>query len=112
LDVNPAKVVALYPVEVSGRLAQPEARWIEMFGEKKAEGATSPSLLDDVEVTKNPTDVATVVDPDKKEPSPTASVHDPETKDDAKAKAEATSMYYTIHVSQSLPIFRAIPRVR
>ena len=71
-----------------------------MFGEKKAEGATSPSLLDDIEVTKKSTDVATVVDPDKKEPSPVASVHEPETKDDAKAKAEATSMYFMIHVSQ------------
>ncbi|KAJ7800623.1 vacuolar sorting protein 39 domain 1-domain-containing protein [Mycena olivaceomarginata] len=32
LDVNPAKVIALYPVEVSGRLAVPQDAWISLFG--------------------------------------------------------------------------------
>ena len=44
LDVNPAKVVALYPESVSGRLRVPPEQWIPMFGgpepkpaEKKAQ---------------------------------------------------------------------------
>lgn len=32
LDVNPAKVVALYPPSVSGRLSVPHEKWIELFG--------------------------------------------------------------------------------
>ncbi|KAF8634148.1 hypothetical protein AX15_001050 [Amanita polypyramis BW_CC] len=32
LDVNPAKVVALYPESVSGRLAVPSDRWMPLFG--------------------------------------------------------------------------------
>ncbi|KAH7097488.1 hypothetical protein BKA62DRAFT_716172 [Auriculariales sp. MPI-PUGE-AT-0066] len=32
LDVNPAKVVSLYPVSVAGRFATPRERWIELFG--------------------------------------------------------------------------------
>ncbi|KAK2460159.1 hypothetical protein APHAL10511_007838 [Amanita phalloides] len=32
LDLNPAKVVALYPESVSGRLAVPAIRWIPLFG--------------------------------------------------------------------------------
>lgn len=32
LNVNPAKVVGLYPESVSGRLAVPEDEWIELFG--------------------------------------------------------------------------------
>ena len=32
LDLNPAKVVALYPELVAGRLAVPSERWIPLFG--------------------------------------------------------------------------------
>ncbi|KAJ1307397.1 hypothetical protein OPQ81_001502 [Rhizoctonia solani] len=32
LDMNPAKVIALYPDSISGRLAAPRERWIELFG--------------------------------------------------------------------------------
>ncbi|EAU85277.2 rab guanyl-nucleotide exchange factor [Coprinopsis cinerea okayama7 len=32
LDFNPAKVVALYPEAVSGRLAVPQERWIPLYG--------------------------------------------------------------------------------
>ena len=32
LDINPAKVVALYPEAISGRLSVPEDRWIPLFG--------------------------------------------------------------------------------
>ncbi|KAG8897845.1 Vacuolar morphogenesis protein 6 [Tulasnella sp. 403] len=34
LDINPAKVVALYPESVSGRLSVPQTKWIELFGGK------------------------------------------------------------------------------
>jgi hypothetical protein len=32
LDVNPAKVVALYPETISGRLSRPRHDWIPLFG--------------------------------------------------------------------------------
>jgi hypothetical protein len=32
LDTNPAKVVALYPESVSGRLAKPRKEWVGLFG--------------------------------------------------------------------------------
>ncbi|KAJ3537551.1 hypothetical protein NM688_g6671 [Phlebia brevispora] len=32
LNINPAKVVALYPENVSGRLAEPESEWIHLYG--------------------------------------------------------------------------------
>lgn len=32
LDFNPAKVVALYPEAVSGRLAVPKEQWIQLYG--------------------------------------------------------------------------------
>ncbi|KAG9103535.1 Vacuolar morphogenesis protein 6 [Ceratobasidium sp. 370] len=32
LDMNPAKVIALYPETISGRLATPREKWIELFG--------------------------------------------------------------------------------
>lgn len=34
LDINPAKVVALYPESVAGRLSTPRLKWIELFGGK------------------------------------------------------------------------------
>jgi hypothetical protein len=36
LDTNPAKVVALYPKAVSGRLHVPRDEWISLFGGKKS----------------------------------------------------------------------------
>ncbi|KAF8604609.1 hypothetical protein BDV93DRAFT_537690 [Ceratobasidium sp. AG-I] len=32
LDTNPAKVIALYPETIAGRLSAPRERWIELFG--------------------------------------------------------------------------------
>lgn len=32
LDINPAKVVALFPESISGRLYIPQDRWISLFG--------------------------------------------------------------------------------
>ena len=32
LDTNPAKVIALYPETIGGRLSAPKERWIELFG--------------------------------------------------------------------------------
>jgi Vam6/Vps39-like protein vacuolar protein sorting-associated protein 39 len=56
LDINPAKVVALYPESVAGRLSMPQEEWISLFGgpakpdnvsaadlrEDKQEGSTIP----------------------------------------------------------------------
>ena len=32
LNINPAKVISLYPEPISGRLSVPRERWIQMFG--------------------------------------------------------------------------------
>ncbi len=48
LDINPAKVVALYPESISGRLSVPRDEWIPLFGGPKppqvAPPPTSPSV--------------------------------------------------------------------
>jgi Vam6/Vps39-like protein vacuolar protein sorting-associated protein 39 len=66
LDVNPAKVVALYPDEVAGRLAQPQEKWIELFGGKAPQGTASAALLKDAEVNAESTEVTTVGDDESK----------------------------------------------
>lgn len=71
LDVNPAKVVSLYPIEVAGRLAQPQEKWIELFGEKPPQGAESTSLLKDVEVTAESSEVTAIIDDEHPAPQPT-----------------------------------------
>lgn len=35
LNINPAKVIALYPSSVSGRLSVPQTEWIPLFGGPK-----------------------------------------------------------------------------
>jgi tetratricopeptide (TPR) repeat protein len=37
LETNPARVIALYPEEISGPLAKDRSRWVEMFGGVKKE---------------------------------------------------------------------------
>lgn len=49
LDLNPAKVVALYPESVAGRLAVPADRWIPLFG--GPEPPTPPRVQKDDEDT-------------------------------------------------------------
>ncbi|KAJ7123344.1 vacuolar sorting protein 39 domain 2-domain-containing protein [Mycena filopes] len=52
LDVNPAKVVALYPEAVAGRLSVPQDAWIPLFG-----GPAQPGLDEDsTSSTPSPTD--------------------------------------------------------
>ncbi|KAJ7650763.1 hypothetical protein FB45DRAFT_25587 [Roridomyces roridus] len=43
LDINPAKVVALYPEAVAGRLSVPQEAWIPLFGGSVVEEASTPS---------------------------------------------------------------------
>jgi len=46
LNINPAKVVSLYPESISGRLSVPRDQWIQMFGgppPKASREATSSS---------------------------------------------------------------------
>ena len=45
LDLNPAKVVALYPEIVAGRLAVPSERWIPLFGGPEPARVDSVSSL-------------------------------------------------------------------
>lgn len=46
LDFNPAKVVALYPESVSGRLSVPKDQWIHLYGGPSLD-TPSPSVEDD-----------------------------------------------------------------
>ncbi|KAF7795997.1 hypothetical protein EIP86_007166 [Pleurotus ostreatoroseus] len=52
LNINPSKVVALYPGNVSGRLAEPEEEWIHLFGgpapPKVEKSESAQSIADDV----------------------------------------------------------------
>lgn len=50
LDVNPAKIVALYPEQVSGRLAVSEARWIELFDGPRTKGDPAATLQNDKDI--------------------------------------------------------------
>ncbi|PIL35798.1 hypothetical protein GSI_02528 [Ganoderma sinense ZZ0214-1] len=43
LDINPAKVVALYPESVAGRLSVPQDEWIPLYGGPKPKSPDSPS---------------------------------------------------------------------
>lgn len=46
LDTNPAKVVAMYPPVVSGRLSKPQEEWITLFGGKRAVSFRESSVDD------------------------------------------------------------------
>ncbi|KAG7089926.1 hypothetical protein E1B28_011558 [Marasmius oreades] len=48
LNVNPAKVLALYPESISGRLSVPPENWITLYG-----GPASPAPVDDTQSTKS-----------------------------------------------------------
>lgn len=41
LDINPAKVIALYPEAIAGRLSVPRQKWIELYGGKPPKSASS-----------------------------------------------------------------------
>ncbi|KAG8832639.1 Vacuolar morphogenesis protein 6 [Serendipita sp. 399] len=66
LDLNPAKIVAMYPVEISGRLSKPESSWTELFGEKLQTSTGESPLLHDTGPVAGSADVAAVVDEDNK----------------------------------------------
>ncbi|KAG8830543.1 Vacuolar morphogenesis protein 6 [Serendipita sp. 400] len=60
LDLNPAKIIAMYPVEISGRLSKPESSWIELFGEKSQNNSGTSPLLEDTEPGAGSANVAVV----------------------------------------------------
>ncbi|KAG8910095.1 Vacuolar morphogenesis protein 6, partial [Tulasnella sp. 408] len=41
LDINPAKVIALYPETIAGRLSVPRPKWIELYGGKPPKSAST-----------------------------------------------------------------------
>ncbi|KAH9177407.1 hypothetical protein EDB89DRAFT_1542390 [Lactarius sanguifluus] len=43
LNINPAKVISLYPETVSGRLSVPQERWIQLFGGPATKGVKEAS---------------------------------------------------------------------
>jgi len=48
LDFNPAKVVALYPESVAGRISVPQDRWISLYGGSASmdDGSDTPAKTD------------------------------------------------------------------
>jgi hypothetical protein len=60
LDINPTKVLALYPEEIAGRLAIPESGWIELHGGSKSHGDAVAVLRNDREVTEATDQTVTV----------------------------------------------------
>ena len=83
LNINPAKVVALYPDNVAGRLAEPEDDWIPLFGgpmpEKTAaaEGEHLPSseaASTNVKPEGDDSERASAGSPPPRPPSPQGSV--------------------------------------
>lgn len=45
LDINPAKVVALYPESIAGRLSVPQDEWISLFGGPAKVAESKPSSV-------------------------------------------------------------------
>ena len=67
LDINPAKVVALYPEVISGRLHVPRERWIPLFG------GPEPKAKDNAEKAEQK-DLPAGSPPSDRTPSPAGSV--------------------------------------
>lgn len=75
LDLNPAKVLALYPERVAGRLSVQQEDWIPLFG---GPANKSPTLKnDDAMSTKSQIDNASREKPLGRSASPAASVRTP-----------------------------------
>lgn len=72
LDLNPAKVVALYPERVAGRLSVPQDEWIPLFG-----GPANPTPKPEDSTSANSSDTSKEGSKEKlieRSPSPTGSV--------------------------------------
>ncbi|EGN98719.1 hypothetical protein SERLA73DRAFT_168336 [Serpula lacrymans var. lacrymans S7.3] len=76
LDLNPAKVVALYPESVSGRLSVPRDSWIPLYGgpATQPEDTTSTSSSDTSKEGKDPIREKLVRNALERSPSPVGSV--------------------------------------
>lgn len=68
LDINPAKIISLFPPAISGRLAQPQTKWIQLFGGEAPKDNLTEKLLHDTEVTAEPGDVTAIVDEEHPDP--------------------------------------------
>ncbi|KAG8988797.1 Vacuolar morphogenesis protein 6, partial [Tulasnella sp. 427] len=51
LDINPAKVIALYPEAIAGRLSVPKEKWVELFGGKPSKSALTETDDNNTEAT-------------------------------------------------------------
>ena len=69
LDTNPAKVIALYPDSISGRLSVPRAGWVPLFGGK------APEVIEVIKPTDSPVegeevDPVPLAEPNEAAPEP------------------------------------------
>lgn len=78
LNINPAKVVALYPESIAGRLSVPQEEWIPLFGGPRE--ALEPISGSSPQVASNKTltgaETSDSSQPPPRPPSPVASVRD------------------------------------
>ncbi|OCH95424.1 hypothetical protein OBBRIDRAFT_816580 [Obba rivulosa] len=70
LDINPAKVVALYPESIAGRLSVPKDQWIPLFGGP----ATPPPPAEDTENQDERQSASSSSDVPSRVPSPKGSI--------------------------------------
>lgn len=75
LDFNPAKVVALYPDSVAGRLSVPSEKWISLYGGPAAE-SDSDKEKEDTDSDDGRDQSRERTKPNERSPSPTGSIID------------------------------------
>ncbi|KAF7985633.1 hypothetical protein HWV62_2139 [Athelia sp. TMB] len=75
LDFNPAKVVALYPDSVAGRLSVPSEKWISLYGGPAAE-SDSDKEKEDTDSDDGRDQSRERTKPTERSPSPTGSIID------------------------------------
>jgi hypothetical protein len=72
LDFNPAKVVALYPDNIAGRLSVPQDQWISLYGGPSADPVGESSS--DIDESRSRERTASVPRAKERTPSPTGSI--------------------------------------
>ncbi len=94
LEINPAKVVALFPESISGRLYIPAESWIPLFG--------GPSTPKKEEITPSQSATAETVRNPRRTPSPSSSV--------PRAKSILTSLKQAVAMDDDAASIRSVRR--
>jgi hypothetical protein len=120
LNINPAKVISLYPESISGRLSVPRDQWIPMFGgptpkamrEDVSSSSSSSQYSDDVEepAPSGQTVFSTVAKPNKlKSPldaTRPSGLKDPETASTTSKKGKPRIGPHTVIIPMTFSLSR------